>query len=298
MGGRWWVGSALTLLCAVCASRIPAGAQTPSDIQTIVARVGARVAEYYRRAQSLICTETSTVLPIQSNWSPAGMSRTVESELRFELAAADSGADANVIRRIVRINGRTPRERDKKDTSGCTDPEALSPAPLDFLLPSHRDEYRFTAVHDGNREGRPAIRVDFKSADSRSKPELREDPRGHDACYQMLGTVATQGRVWVDAETFDVLRVEQHIEGPITIRVPWNMQRRDGLPDIITLDRQDVTLDYKTVAFKDPGESLLLPSSIDEMLLWRGAFQSTRRTTSYSDYHRFVTSGRIVKDEP
>ena len=117
-------------------------------------RVGERVAEYQRRAQSVICVEKSTVQPIQSNWAPDGFSRTVESDLRVESEAADGDTlpKAKVIRDIRRINGRAPRERDKKDRAGCTDPNPLSPEPLAFLLPAHRDEYRFTSLRDGQGE--------------------------------------------------------------------------------------------------------------------------------------------------
>jgi hypothetical protein len=297
VGGRSRARLALVLLSAVCAWRMPAAAQPPSDIQAIVTRVGERVADYYRRAQRLICTETSTVLPIEPNWSPVGMARTVESELHFELASIDGNVDTNIVRKVLLINGRAPRPRDKKDTHGCTDPEPFSPASLDFLLPSHQREYRFTSsVHEDDRDGRTVIGIDFKSADSKSEITLRENPRGLDGCYQMVGSIPREGRVWVDAQTYDVIRVEQHNEGPVDIRVPWKMRGRDGLPNIVTLDRDDFTLDYHAIAFNDPAETLVLPSAIDEMMLWRGALQSTRRTTRYADYHRFMTNGRIVKD--
>ncbi|MGH9411210.1 MAG: hypothetical protein ACRD1V_17365 [Vicinamibacterales bacterium] len=299
MGERWRAGRVVAVLWALCACWIPAAAQAPLDVQTIVVRVGQRVAEYYRRAQNLICTETSVVFPIRTDWSPDGMPRTVQSELHLELAAAHGGSEpsATVVREIRLINGRVPRERDKKNANGCMDPQPLSPAPLDFLLPAHRGDYRFTSVRAGNKDGRAAIGVDFKSRDPKSKAELNEDPRGLDGCFDTSGPIAAAGRVWVDAHTFDVLRVEQHIEGPVGIRVPVKVQRRDGLPDWVTLDRDDLTVDYKVVAFTDPGEALLVQTSIDEMELWRGGLQSVRRSDTYSDYRRFLTDARIVRDE-
>ena len=38
------------------------------------------------------------------------------------------------------------------------------------------------------------------STDQTSKPELIEDERGHDDCFDWSGPVATRGRVWVDAK--------------------------------------------------------------------------------------------------
>ncbi|HEY3886810.1 MAG TPA: hypothetical protein VGL62_16465, partial [Vicinamibacterales bacterium] len=101
MGG-WRAGRVLAVLWALCPCWIPAAAQAPLDVQTIVARLGERVAEYYRRAQNLICTETSVVFPIRSDWSPDGMARTVQSELHLELIGTGGGSDsaASVVREI------------------------------------------------------------------------------------------------------------------------------------------------------------------------------------------------------
>ena len=67
---------------------LSAAPQAP-DIESLMTRVGERVADYYRRAQRVICVEHSTVQPIESNWTPEGFARTVESELRVESEAAD-----------------------------------------------------------------------------------------------------------------------------------------------------------------------------------------------------------------
>ena len=250
------------------------------------------------RAQRVICVEHSTVQPIQSNWAPDGFSRTVESELRVESEAADGDTlpDAKVIRDIRRINGRAPRERDKKDRAGCTDPNPLSPEPLAFLLPAHRDEYRFTSLRDGKEKDRAALIIDFMSTNRTSRPELIEDERGHDDCFDWSGPVATRGRVWVDATTHEVLRVDRRIHGPVDVRVPWRLQRRYHFAPWVVLERDDLTMRYKAVAFRDPDEVMLLPESIESLTMLRGGLQSIRRTETFSGYRRFLTEGRVVKE--
>jgi hypothetical protein len=282
---------------AVSAMRGSAAPQAP-DLESLMTRVGARIAHYYRRAQTVICVERSTVQPIQSNWSPEGFARTVESDLRVEFDAADGETlpDARVIRDVRRINGRAPRERDGKDRSGCTDPNPLSPEPLAFLLPAHRHEYRFTSVRDGREKDRPALIVDFMSANRTSRPELIEDERGHDDCFDWSGPVATRGRVWVDANTHDVLRVERRLDGPVDIRVSWRLQRRYNFAPWLVIERDEQTLRYKAVAFTDPEEVIVLPESIESMTVLRSGLQSVRRTETFTGYRRFLTSGRVVKD--
>jgi hypothetical protein len=283
---------ALIASAAVCASWVAAASQ-PSDVETLVGRVRARVADYYQRAQRVICLERSIVQPIQPNWSADGLSRTVESELRVEAGAGDGLVEATVIRDVRRINGRAPRERDKTDRGGCTDPSPLSPEPLAFLLPSQRDEYRFTGVRDGRDNGRAALVIDFISVNRTSRPQLIEDERGHDDCFDWSGPVATRGRVWVDATTHDVLRVERHLLGPVDVRVPVKLQRRYGFDPWIVIDRDDSTVRYTTVAFTDPHEAIVLPESVDSVTVLRSGLQSTRRTETYSGYRRFLASSRV-----
>jgi hypothetical protein len=287
----------LVVSAAACAGWVSAS-PAPRDLDSVLALVGTRVADYYRQASNLICVERSTVQPIGWNsWTPEGMPRTVESELRVEVDAADGSTlpEARVVRDVRHINGRAPRERDKKDRTGCTDPNPMSPEPIAFLLPAHRAAYRFTSVRDGKERDRAAFVIEFESSDRTNKPQLIEDERGHDDCFDWSGPVATKGRVWVDSATFDVLRVERRTPGPVEIRVPTKLQRRYNFDNWIVLDRDEQTIRYRSVTFRDPDEIVTLPESIESMTVIRGGLQSIRRTESYSDYRRFLTAGRIIR---
>ncbi len=272
-------------------------AQAPPNIDDLMSRIGERIAEYYRRAQSVICTEKSTVQPIGFNYAPDGFARTVESELRVEAESGDGDVvpEAKVVREIRKVNGRAPRERDKKDRSGCTDPNPLSPEPLAFLLPSHRSEYRFSSAGVGKDKDRPALLIDFMTVDRNSKPELIEDEHGHEDCFDWTGSIATKGRVWVDASTYEVLRVDRRIGGPVDVKVPPRLQRRYNFSTWVVIEREDQTIRYKSVAFTEPEERMLLPESIESLIVVRGGLESTRRTQVFSDYRRFLTGARVVK---
>lgn len=272
-------------------------AQDPPDVGALIARVGERVAAYYDRAQRLICLERSTVLPIGADWSAQGFARTVDSELRLEIDGTDGdeSAEPRVTREIRRINGREPKKRDRVDRSGCTDPTPLSPEPLAFLLPGRRDEYRFRTVRSGRERDRAALVIDFASARRTSQPVLIEDEHGHDDCFDWKGPVAIAGRVWVDAETHEVLRLERRISGPTDVRVPLPLQRKYHFTPWLTIDRDDMTIRFKAVAFNDPAEVMLLPESIESVTVLRTGLQSTRRTQVFSDYRRFLTGSRILK---
>ena len=257
---------------------------------SLIAHIGERVVAYYQRAQRLICTERSSVIPLGSGGIVPDFARTVESEVRIEI---DDARVARVTRQVQRINGREPRERDKTDRSGCTDPTPLSPELLAFLLPDQRDKYRFTSVREGREGGRAALVIDFASARRTGRPELIEDEYGHDECFDWAGPIAVAGRLWVDADTHDVLRLDRRIGGPTDVRVPPRLQTKYHFPNWVTIDRDDLTLRFKPVTFSDPEETMLLPESIDSLTVVRTGLQSTRRAQVFSNYRRFLTSGRV-----
>jgi len=280
----------------VAALSVPAVAQAAPDIDTLLARVGERLAEYYERAQNIICTERSTAQPIGNDRSPIGFAQVVESELHIESEAnadGDGAKNPSFVRELRKINGRIPREKDKKDRSRCGDTNPLSMEPLAFLLPANREGYRFALAGAGKGKDRHSLLIDY-TVTERGTPELRENAEGIEECYGLSFPATIKGRVWVDDTTYEILRVEQHITGPVDIRVPYAQQRKHNLPDFIVVERWDTVMQYKVVTFRDPDEKLLLPDSIETTSILRG-LESRRRRQQYSDYHRFTTGARIVK---
>ena len=284
----------LTVLTLALGSLTVGGAEAQPTVDELLMRVGERVAEFYKRAMSVICIETSVVQPIDSSHSLQGFARTVESELRVELDRGEIG-EATVVRKIRKVNGRPPNERDQKDRSGCTDPNPLSSEPLVFLVPPRRSEYYFKIAGMTKERNRTALLIEFLSVNRRSNPELIEDPGGHEDCFDWSGHIASKGRIWVDADNYDVLRVERGLGGPVDVKVPALIQRRYGMDPWAVIVREDTAIRYKAVAFSDPDEVLLLPESIHSLIMVRGGLQSTRRWQTFSDYRRFVTEGKVVQ---
>ena len=285
----------LAALALALVSLTAAGAQPQPNVDELLLRVGERIAEFYERAKNVICIETSTVPPIDSNHSPQGFARTVESELHVEIDRGQIPGEATIVRKVRKVNGRAPREKEKKDRAGCTDPNPLSSEPLAFLLSAHRSEYQFRTAGVAKVRNRTALILDFSSVNQRSKPELIEDPGGHEDCFDWSGHIASRGRIWIDAGNHDVLRVERSLNGPVDVKVPALIQLRYHLDPWVVIARDDMTIRYKTVAFSDPDEVLLLPESIESLIMIRGGLQSTRRTQTFSDYQRFVTAGRVIQ---
>jgi len=262
------------------------------ELTQLLDRAGERVELFFTRAQSLICTELVSMQPLSSSLSADGLVRNVESELRVSW---DPGADgpvteAQVRRQVLKVNGRPPRANDHRS---CTTPEQsdTETQPLSMLLPQQRVKYEFALAGDGTIDGRNAYMLDFRetakvSADVRPIEGLEE-------CISYDLTGGQRGRVWIDADTFDVLRLDQRLSGMIDLKMPRVMLRRPGAPTHLTLERADTSMRFARVAFTQPDESLLLPATISELRVVRPSSR-LRTTTKYLNYKRFLTGSRVV----
>lgn len=271
-------------------------AQAPdrsADLPATLARIGEHVAEYYARARSVICTETVILQPLTSTLGFDGPPRELKYELRVEWEpppAGERAREAKVVRQLVSIGGRPPRP---KDEPGCTDPKTVSPEPLALLLPSRRDEYRFTWAGTSRRDGRPSLVLDYKSAGSKPADIVWKDD-----CVTIELPGRAEGRVWIDASTDDVLRLDEHLIGMFEFRVPREHSLGGRVPSMV-VERADSSIQYRPVLFHDPDETMMLPASIVSTTAIRGGgVQRLRTTQTFSKYKRFVTGGRIVGENP
>jgi hypothetical protein len=266
-------------------------ADTQSAVEDVLTRTAARVEQYFARAQSILFFERTTVQPLRSDMGLEGFARVLESDLRVEWDPTATGpdAEARVLRELRKVNGRPPRIADDKN---CLDPNPISPEPLAFLLPAERSAYAFNLAGRGKGKEANTLMIDFRSLE-KGKPEMKQQPDKHEGCFSINIPGRTRGRVWIDSETYEVLRVDQQLTGRVDFRVPYE-QVRKGMVDILVIERYDVSIRYKPVAFHEPEETVLLPVSVETLTMYRGA-QSHRTTQTFSNYRRFMTGGRLVK---
>jgi hypothetical protein len=79
------------------------------------------------------------------------------------------------------------------------------------------------------------------------------------------------------------------------VEVSKKIQREHNLDSNVTVERHDTTIRYKTVPFHDPEEAMLLPESIDTLIVVHGGLESMRSRQTFTEYRRFLTAGRVVK---
>lgn len=265
------------------------------DLAATLERAAAQVQEFFTRAQSLVVTETVYIQPLGSGLTGDGPGRTVESELRLSWspeADGDGATEAQTLRNVVKVNGHAPRA---KDPNNCTTPEQhdTETQVLSMLLPQQRGDYTWTLAGRGKVDGRVAIHLDF-----REKAAVTVDVKlleTNKDCVSYNVTGGMRGRLWIDAETFDVLRMDQHLMGLIDVPLPRELTRRHGTTPNWTMERYDTTHRFRRVHFDDPDETIVLPISTTVLRITRGAGQPrTRIITEYKKYRRFLTGGRVV----
>jgi hypothetical protein len=266
-----------------------ASAQT-ADLTELLVRVGAQVEAYYARAQSLMCLESVLLQPVATDRFPSGPARRLEYELRVEWQPSHDGrpVSATAVRELLHVNGRTPRKRDPRDE--CLDPKPVSPDPLTMLLPARQPEFMFSLGRAERLDDRDVVTIDYRP---------RTPGPAIVAWSGNCGTVdvpaLVRGRVWVDAASAEVLRLDERLSGPFDIELPDEKTRYGG-ELFWTLERADTTIRFKAVRFTDPDETLVLPASIDTFQVIRNSgVPRLRMSQTFSDCRRFLTGGRIVQ---
>lgn len=284
--------SALALVVTSVAAGSAAGPQREDgDLAARLERVGLRVQAYYARARSMTSIETVRIQQLAPDLSIMGRPRQIVHELRIGWEPPSEGsapAEASVLRQILTVNGRPPRPGDEPQ---CMDPKIVSPEALAMLLPHRRAEFAFSAAGVGRTDGRPSVRIDYRAVDA-PPPEVTW--RGDCVTVSLPGK--TRGRVWVDRDTDDVLRVDESLTGMYEFPIPAD-RRLSGGAAYMVIERADSSTRYRAVSFRDPDETLMLPRSIDTVTIWRNAGIARVRTSQvFSNYKRFITDGRVVEE--
>ena len=269
--------------------------QVHVDLEGVLDRAAARVVDYFARAQSIVCLEKVSLQRLSTGLSADGPARFVESELRLSWEPSKEDPmpkEARSLRQVLRVNGHPPR---KKDWNNCTTPEQedSEEQPLSLLLPDSRAQLTFDYGGRDVIDGRDAVVITFR--EKKTKPTvdvaLVEDKED---CISFNIDGGMRGKLWIDAQTSDVLRLDRWLGGLVEIPLPRKAQRI-GLDREWTMERWDSSIRFRPVKFDDPSETLILPVSSSSLQITRGAGTPRLRTsTQYTAYRRFLTGGRVV----
>lgn len=271
--------------------------QPPADLDSTLTLAAARVEEFFTRAASLVVNEHVYVQPLSFGLSGDGPGRSIESELRLTWAPGadgDGATEAQTLRLVHKVNGRKPRTNDRNN---CTTPEQhdTETQVLSMLLPTQHGDYVWKLAGRGKIDGRMAILLDFHEKQTLAVTDVRV-LESNDDCISYNIEGGMRGRVWVDAESYDVLRMDHHLGGQVEVELPRRLRNRAGVNPTWTVERIDTTYRFKRVRFENPEETLVLPVSSNSIRITRGAGTPRLRVnTEYKQYRRFMTGGRVIQ---
>jgi hypothetical protein len=282
--------AALVGLLALAPLSVGAGSEqsrlvsAAADMTALLARVGERVEQYYDRVTSVVCIETVSQQELRFNLKPQGKPRETVYELmvvRQPPANGEAESHVQIERRIKSINGRPVR---KAEPPGCTDPRSVTVEPLTFLLPKYQPMYRFSRATDVEAGGPPdSVVVDFQ--------QIHKDPievRWDGLCFDAKGG-GMDGRIWLEAGTHDVLRLDIRLTEAYRVPPPPGLGS-EILP--IRVERSEITIRFARVGFQNPEETMLLPESMVTLTVFRGV-PSLRTTQTFSAFKRFMSEASI-----
>lgn len=288
-----WLGLAVAVACV--AARVPVLGKDPAPLDnTRLNGISSYVESYYGRAQSLMVDETVAIQPLGSDLLPDGLARRLSYEVRVEWNPEGDEPRASVVRQLMKIGSRAPRPGSEPE---CLDPKGISPEPLAFLLPGRRGRFSFREAGVARLGGRTVTMVDYRPL--REEPSSITAKDGKKDCIEIDMPGRTVGRVWVDPETFAVLRIDEWLMGMTDVRVPRQLISAGRWSSHVSVERADSTIRYQAVRFADPEETLLLPNLVDSLTVIRAnGVQRLRISQTYRNYRRFVTGGRLVENQP
>ena len=288
---NWPRSGGVVVLGALLAGGTSASAQSDGgrQVEPTLQQIEAFVERYYSRAQSMVADVRVRVQPMRQDLGAHGRTRRLLYETRMEWAAGsdDDAPEPIIVRDLLEADGRPPEPGEDLE---CTDPKLVAAEPLAMFLPAQRRDFVFSWAGRDREAGREAIVLDYRTRSDESPTIDWDGP-----CVSIDLPGMRRGRVWADAVSGDVLRLDEHLTGMFEFRVPREQNRRGG-PRRMIIERADSSIRYRPVRLSDPDETLQLPSSIELMTVWRNAASQRLFTThEFSNYRRFDTGSRILR---
>jgi hypothetical protein len=261
-------------------------ARADERLPEILARVGQSVERYHTGLFGLAFVEVLRLEELRGDMTPKRSREYVFESvvLREALSQAEGDYYADVVRRLKSVDGRAPKKGDDAEQDTL---KAYGDV-LNFLLPAEQKLYEFSLDGEESLAGRAAFRVVMLRHPDEREPSV--EWQGHSFRVHM----PMRWTFWVDAESFDVLRVESRLEAPFEFESPLG---RFGSARKIRYERQDYAVSFRRVQLKDPDETRLVPDSAEWVTIIEGASHPrTRGTIRFSDYKRFRSDVKVIED--
>lgn len=181
--------------------------------------------------------------------------------------------------KVLSVNGvlqENPKSKSSYSETGGTSSTGEFVKVLDTIF-KRDSETKFEVVDTDSINNRRTIVFDYTIEKDKAKQQITSF-----GYYEESTITGMQGRIWIDRETFRVLRLESS-----ATEIPENFPVRSAKR----------VIDYNWVVIS--GENYLLPSQSDVRLTSRhqGKIYETRNVIRFKDYQKFGTDVIILDDD-
>lgn len=286
----------LALLACAQARAQEAGPEPAKDerLERILDKVGEAVARYQAELFRISFTETLRQEELREDMTAKRSKEFVFDTIVSREALSDEEDDyyPKAVRRLRSIDGRPAKRVNRRDAAAGSAVSSLA-----FLLPKHRGRLRFTLEGEEKFEGRSAYRIRMlRPSEGPPRVEWQKRLVG----FRFYVFAPTVNVLWVDAETYDVLRYESHLAEPFEFDGPRAFGAgpvRIGPSRRFRYTANDYAVNFRRERFKDPEQTLLVPVAAEWTRVVQGASKPrTRATLRFSDYRRFRSDVKIIED--
>jgi hypothetical protein len=280
--------SLLALLA--CAHARAQGPAKDERLERILDRVGEGVERYQSELFRISFTETLRREELREDMTPKRSKEFVFDTIVAREALSDEEDDyyPRTVRRLKSIDGKPSKKRLGPETN------YFVPS-LGFFLPKNRGLFQFSLDGEETEGGRRLYRIRMlRPGEGAARVEWKRRLVG--MRFRVVSPFVYLIRV--DAETFDVVRLESHLAAPFEFDSP----RAFGFGKLgpsrrLKYAAEDYSVRFRRQQFKDPEQTLLVPDSAEWLTVIEGASRPrTRATLRISDYRRFRSDVKIIED--
>lgn len=284
------------LTCApVRAQEAEAKPPVNERLERLLERVGEGVERYQAELFRIAFTETLRHEELRADMTPKKSKEFVFDTIvaREALSADEDDYYPKTVRRLRSIDGKPSKHAKGWDTAA-----GAAVSSLIFLLPKQRKEFQFTLEGEEQLEGRRVFRVRMLQP---GEGPPRVEWKGRVIGMSFYVFAPTVSLLWVDAETFDVLRFESHLAEPFEFESPRTFSAgplgRFGPSRRLRYAARDYVVNFRRERFKDPEQTLLVPVTAEWVNVIEGASRPrTRSTLRFSNYQRFRSDVKIIEE--
>ncbi len=284
----------LVLVLAACASvrgQEPQAEPAKDErLERILDKVGEGVARYQSGLFSIAFTETLRREELRKDMTAKKSKEYVFDSvvLREALSADEEDFYPRLARRLKTIDGKPSKKRLGPEINYAV-------TSLSFLLPKSRGPLQFTLEGEAEEAGRKLYRIRILSP---GEGEPRVEWKSRAVGFRFRVVAPSVYTIWVDAETFDVLRLESHLAAPFEFDGPRAFGfGRLGPTRHFKYTTQDYLVRFRRQQFKDPEQTLLVPEYAEWVTVIEGASKPrTRATLRLSDYRRYRSDVKVIEE--